>query len=129
VQPGEIYFERDFNQQGEKTTAVRIGQEQRQGRGGAGWFSYDVPVEPAHPMALIVTYHRDSRRPRSFEILVDGQRIAEQKFEPSIEDRFFEIEYPIPAQLVGDKDKVTVRFQGAGGNEIAPVFGVRVVRR
>jgi DUF1680 family protein len=129
VQPGEIYFERDFNQQGENTTAVRIGRDQRQGRGGAGWFSYDVPVEPAHAMALIVTYHRDSRRPRSFDVLVDGHRIAEQKFEPDIEDRFFDVEYPVSPDLVRGKDRVTVRFQASGGHEIAAVFGVRMIRK
>jgi hypothetical protein len=36
-------------------------------------------------------------------------------------------EQPPPA-LVDDKPRVTVRFQAAAGSEVAPVFGVRVVR-
>jgi hypothetical protein len=42
--------------------------------------------------------------------------------------RFFDVECPIPADLVKDKQKVTVRFQATNGNEIAAVFGVRMIR-
>ena len=31
-------------------------------------------------------------------------------------------------ELVKDKQKVTVRFQATGGNEIAAVFGIRMIR-
>jgi hypothetical protein len=41
---------------------------------------------------------------------------------------FFDVEYPIPAELVKGKQKVTVRFQATQGNEIAAVFGVRMIR-
>ena len=36
--------------------------------------------------------------------------------------------YAIPAELIGGKSKVTVRFQATEGNEIRGVFGVRTVR-
>jgi hypothetical protein len=127
LRTGEMQPERDFNQQGENTSLSRPVHGRR-GRIGSGWFSFDFPVDPAHPMALIVTYHRDSRRPRSFEILVEGQRIAEEKFEISSVDEFFDVSYPIPAEAVKGKEKVTVRFQATGGNEIAAVFGARMVR-
>ena len=37
-------------------------------------------------------------------------------------------DYKIPADLIKDKQKVTVRFQSTGGNETATVFGLRIVR-
>ncbi len=127
LRAGEMQPERDFNQQGENTTLSRP-VEGRRGRIGTGWFSFDFPVDQTQPMALVVTYHRDSRRPRSFDILVDGQRIAEQRFEISSDAQFFDVRYPIPADVVKGKTKVTVRFQATGGNEIAAVFGARMVR-
>jgi DUF1680 family protein len=127
VQPGEMQPERDFNQQGENTTVARLGQ--RTGRTGRGWFSFDVPVDATRPNALIVTYHSDSRRPRAFDILVDGQPLAQERFEPSSDNRFLDREYPIPAAAVQGRQKVTVRFQAAGGSDIAAVFGLRMVRR
>lgn len=130
VAPGEVYFERDFNQQGEETNPVRIGG--RPGRSARKWFSFDLPVDPAHPMKLITTYHGEERATRTFEILVDDTRIGEQRIERhlpgSSTKSFFNVEYVIPAELVKGKQKVTVRFQATGGNETGGVFGVRLVR-
>jgi hypothetical protein len=80
-------------------------------------------------MACVVTYYSDEWRKRTFEILVEGQRVAEQTVEKDgTAPHFFDVEYPIAAELVGGKQKVTVRFQATQGNEIAAVFGVRMVR-
>jgi len=126
VQPGEMQPERDFNYQGEDSTPDRVMG--RPGRRGTKWFSFDVPVEAAHPMALVVTYHSDEWRKRTFEILVEGQRVGEQTIERGGPVRFFDVEYAVPAELVKDKQKVTVRFQATDGNEIGAVFGIRMIR-
>ena len=130
LQPGEMQPERDFNQQGENTSPVgRIDGRPGRQTAAAGWFSYDLPVDPTRPMALVVTYHRDSRRSRAFQILVDGQKIADVLLDASSEPLFQDFEYPIPADLVKGKAKVTVRFQSVtGGGAVGPVFGVRVIR-
>lgn len=126
AQPGEMQPERDFNQQGENSSPTRVMG--RAGRRGSGWFSFDLPVEPAHPMVLIVTYNEDEWRRRTFDIRVDGERIAQQVIEDRGPLRFFDVEYPLPATLVDGKSKVTVRFEATGGNEIAGVFGLRMIR-
>lgn len=100
----------------------------RAGRRAAKWFSYDLAVDPAQPLGLVATYNADTRRARAFEILIDGQRLAEQAIPESSESRFFDVTYRIPPELVRDKSRVTVRFQAASGNETAPVFGVRIIR-
>ena len=52
-----------------------------------------------------------------------------ERFPPgSPTGRFYDVDYKIPAELVKDKKKVTVRFQVDGGNETATVFGIRIVR-
>jgi hypothetical protein len=128
VRPGDAAQERTYHQQGDNAPIARV--EGRAGRGGRGWFSYDLPVESAHQNVLVVTYHADSRHPRSFDILVDGQAVAQERFEVASEDRFFDHEYEIPLALIPQgKAKVTVRFQASGGSDIATVYGVRVVRR
>jgi hypothetical protein len=127
LQPGEMQPERDFNQQGENTTVARVGQ--RTGRTGRGWFSFDLPIDSSRANVIIVTYHADSRRARTFDILADGQRLASERFDISSENRFFDREYAVPASIVQGKQKLTVRFQATGGNDIATIFGIRVVRR
>jgi len=129
LEPGEVVFEREFNYQGgPDATAARI--EGRPGRRARSWFSYDVPVDPDHPTTLIVTYYSDDRRgtPAAFEIQVDGGRVARQDLGLTDPPRFFEVEYPVPPDLVRGKRTVTVRFQASEGRQVATVFGVRVIR-
>ena len=59
---------------------------------------------------------------------MDGRTIAQERLEQTSVSRFVDREYPLPADLVRDKQKVTVRFQGTNGNDIAAVFGIRVIR-
>jgi len=81
---------------------------------------------------LVVTYNPEERSKRTFEILVDGQRVGEgmiERFPPgSPTGRFYDLEYKIPPELVKEKKKVTVRVQATGGNETAMVYGIRIVR-
>jgi len=126
VQPGEMQAERDANMQGEGTEPVRL--QGRAGRRGTKWFSFDLPVDPAHPMALVVTYNHDEWQERAFDILVDGQRLASQRLERRGPLRFFDQEYPVPAAMVKDRAKVTVKFQAASGKEIGAVYGLRMIR-
>jgi len=129
LEPGETVFEREFNYQG-GSGAVTQRLLGRPGRRGTSWFSYDMPVEPAHPMTLIATYHSGDRRgtPAAFEILVDGARVGEETQRLADPRRFFDVAYPIPAALVSGTARVTVRFQAKGGSQIATVFALRMIR-
>ena len=129
LQPGEVVFERQFNYQaGEGAQPQRILG--RPGRRGRTWFSYDLPVEPSHPMVLIATYFSGDRRgtPADFGIQVDGGSIGDQQLGLSDPHRFFDLEYRLPEDLVRGKSKVTVRLQAKQGSQIATVFGLRMIR-
>lgn len=126
VQPGEMQPERDYNQQGEDTEPARTMG--RPGRRGKNWFSFDMPVDPAHPTTLVATYNSDEWRTRSFDILVDGQKVGEQTVKRELPGHFYDVEYAVPAELLKDKINVTVRFQATGGNEIAALYGLRTIR-
>jgi DUF1680 family protein len=130
VQPGDVQKEKSFNQQGEDTTPDRfMGRTARRGK---KWFAYDLPIDGSHPVSVVVTYHSEERSKRSFEILADGKSIGEQTIERSppgsAAGRFFDVEYKLPPELLAGKTKITVRFAAKGGNEIAAVYGVRVIR-
>jgi uncharacterized protein len=77
---------------------------------------------------VVVTYYSDEWRKRTFDILVDGQKIGDQVVEKGGTPHFFDAEYSIPADLVKGKQKVTIRFEATNGNEIAAVFGIRTIR-
>ena len=129
AQPGQMQAERDFNQQGEGSSPVRA--EGHFGRNAAKWFSFDLPVEPAHPLTLVVTYSNDNAGPGACDVLVDGQKIGEQtgaRRSPEQEIHFFDVEYRLTSDLVKDKKKVTVRFNETSGRFTPSVFGIRIVR-
>src|SRR6185503_15224698 len=122
--------ERAFDPRGEESSIDR--ESGRAGRRSKKWFSYELPVDAAKPLALVVTLNPEERAKRSFEIVVDGRRIGEgsvDRFQPgSPTGRFYDVDYVIPAEVVKDKQKVTVRVQSTGGNETAAVYGIRIVR-
>jgi uncharacterized protein len=130
LQPGDPQKEKGFNQQGEETATDRfLGRTARRGK---KWFSFDLPIDATHPVGVITTYHSEERSKRVFEILVDGQRVGEQTIERSppgsAAGKFFDVEIKLPADLIKDKKKVTIRFQAVGPNEVAGVYGIRTIR-
>ncbi len=130
VQPGEMQPERDYNYRSEPQERPVGRTDGRANRAGMGWFSFDMPVDPSKPMALVVTYLNELGLPAAngnFSILVDDTAIT--KFAPNATATgFYLAEYSIPANLVAGKSKVTVKFQAATDGRIAPVFGVRTIR-
>ena len=122
--------ERDFAQQGEDSSPVQLNG--RYGRQASKWFSFDLPVEASSPMKLIVTFSNEVRgRKGACDVLVDGKKLGEQTADrrtPEQDPKFWDVEYPLPADLVSGKQKVTVRFQAQEGAVVPAVFGIRVVR-
>lgn len=130
AQPGQMQAERDLAMQGGKTSPVQM--RGRYGRRAVDWFSFDLPVDPASPLELVVTYNRDERADRAFAVLVDGRKVGEERIarrSPQEKEGFFDVVYALPAEVVAGKTKVTVRFEGIEGLETGTVFGIRVIRR
>lgn len=91
-----------------------------------GWFSYEVAVAPAKPMALVCTYFGDDFG-RDFDILVDGNKVATQKINGKPRGGFFTTAYKLPAERTKGKNKVTIRFQANGKSMAGGLFGLRVM--
>jgi hypothetical protein len=126
---GEADAEREHHVQGEKSDAVEaLGRRLRHAYDG-GWFSFDVAVPTNAPADLIVTYWGGETGKRTFDILVNGQKIATQSLHQDDPGKFWDKDYPLPEELTRGKTKVTVTFQAHPGNFAGGVFGVRVVRR
>jgi hypothetical protein len=129
MQPGEMQDERDHNVQGENTgVGEHLGRKFRHGFDG-GWFSFEMAVDPSGPLDLICTYWGSDVGARTFDIVVDGQVVATQTLDMDAPDEFFQVTYPLPGDLIENKDRVTVELRGHEGNFAGGLFGVRVVRR
>ena len=99
----------------------RAGRESRD-----GWFEYQLKVAPDRPTTLVCTYRGSEGRRRTFDILVDGQKIATDTV-PYHPTELLDVEYPLPESLTKGKDRVTVRFVPQEKAATAAVFEIRTV--
>lgn len=126
---GEMQPERDHNLKASEKSYVsdalgRMGREVRSG----GFFSFEMKVDPAVENNLLCSYIGDDKN-RGFDFLVDGKTIATQELKGAATGRFFDVEYPIPSELIKGKSKVEIRVQAHTGKTAGRVFGCRVVKK
>jgi hypothetical protein len=127
VQIGGEQNEREHDLQQENSrTSYFEGKVVREARNG--WFSYDLRVLPDKPMMLVCTYIGSEGRTRSFDILVDGQKIATEKLEIHPTETF-DVEYRLPEPLTRGKQKITVRFQALSNSTAGQLLDVRTAQR
>ncbi len=124
----EMQPERDHNLDGERTgVGEAFGRKWRHATDG-GWFAFDLAVADGQAAELVVTYWGEESIERNFDILADGTRIGSQRLHREAARGFFDVSYPLPADLTRGKDKVRVRFQARPGSIAGGVFGVRLLK-
>ncbi len=128
AKPGFEQNERDHNLKGERTSSGDFGERKYRHATDGGWFSWDLKVHVDKPLELWVTYW-GSDVGRTFDVLIDGQKVATQNLQNNKPNQFFDQVYPIPAELVKGKAKITVKFAAAGNGYAGGVFGVRVMEK
>lgn len=129
VVPGDEASERAAGfESGPDTTSARlIGRSARRTK---SWLAFDLPVDPRHAMALVVTYYSGDRRslPASFTIRAEDVEVASVEQALSDPQRFFEAVYPLPPAALAGKERVRVRFEARAGSQVAALLEVRSVR-
>ena len=77
-------------------------------------------------MTLVFTYKGVEGRARSFDVLVDGEKVATRtvEYHPT---ELLDAEYRIPESLTHGKERVTVKFQSHADEATASISEVRVV--
>jgi len=121
--------EGQHNMQGENTATGDFNTRRWRHAGEGGWFSYKMKVLPDTPLDLLVAYWGSDAGGREFDILVDGTKVATQKLENNKPDQFFDVVYPLPAELTKGKENVTVRFQAHENRTAGGIFDCRILRR
>jgi DUF1680 family protein len=107
------------------TDAYFEGRRTREARDG--WFSYDLELAPDRPLAIVATYRGGEGRRRSFDVLVDGKKIATELLEYHPTEAL-DKEYALPLDLIRGKDRVTVKFQAEPQAIAGALIELRMVR-
>jgi hypothetical protein len=129
VTPGEQQPEVEHNVRSDaSTTGVTHGRLFREATGS---FAYDLRTGSARGQALElrVTYLAGDRD-RRFDIVVNDRAIAEVRLDGRTPDRFTDVSYPIPAEVVAAAPNgvLTVRFAAKPGSRTGGVYEIRLLR-
>ena len=125
---GEQQPETDHALKGEKTRTGTFKDRMWRDAAEGGWFEFRMKVAPNQPQTLMCTYWGGDVG-REFEILVDGRPIATQKLERNQDGEFFDVEYPLPADLLAGRDTITVRLESKKRTLVGGLFGCMTLRR
>ncbi|MBN1851454.1 MAG: glycoside hydrolase family 127 protein [Pirellulales bacterium] len=127
VSPGEQQSETDHGLQGERTSSGDFGGRKYR-HAQDGWFSYRLKILPGQPQELWVTYWGSDSGNRTFDVLVDGERLISQRLQRKHPDTFYDEITPLPENMTKGKQSITIKFQAHSGNWAGGVFGLRTMR-
>lgn len=128
VKIGAKQSEEAHDLRGENTSSGTHGGRSWRHATDGGWFSYDFKVLPDARMTLRCTYWGGDTGARTFDILVDGRKIATETLDEDQPGRFFHQDYVLPRKLTQGKNEVTVKFSAHSGNYAGGVFGCAMVK-
>ena len=86
-----------------------------------GWFSYDMAVNNTTTNYLKVKYYSGDVG-RRFKVFVDGELLADVTLEDPNPNNFYDMYYEIPMEMIGDKTKITIKFQAETGSFAGGIF-------
>jgi hypothetical protein len=126
-QPGEMQPERDHNFRGEKSAFGEAFDRKWRHAVDGGSMSFDMKLAPDKKNKLVFTYWGGDGNNRVFDIIVEGKKIAEQRLENNVPDKFFDVEHMLDDELFRNKEKVTVTLQARPGATAGGIFGCRTM--
>ena len=125
---GEMQPERDHSLVATEKSYVdvalgRAGREARRENS----FSFEMSVSPGILNKLMMTYIGDDKD-RKFDILVEGQKIAVVEWNGGETGRFYDVEYVIPEEVIGNKTRIIVKIDACYNKTAGRIFGCRILR-
>lgn len=126
VAPGEQQPESDHFFKGEGSEAgINNG---RHWRHASKWFSYELSDAKQEAKLLRLTFARDDAG-RQFDILVNGQLLANVTLSTDASEEIYTVDYPIPVSVTNDAHgKLSVRFVAKPGSVAGGLYGLRLLR-
>jgi DUF1680 family protein len=125
---GEMQPERDHKLVATEKSYVSdaLGRMGREARGGNN-FVFEMKVDETVKSSLLLTYIGDDRG-RKFDVLVDGVKIATVDWNGGKTGKFYDVEYPISAELLKGKTKISIKIDAPYNRTAGRVFGVRIIK-
>ncbi len=128
-QPGEMQAERDHAFHGERIRVMDFQHKKARVADRGGWFSFELMAQPERDIALVVHYWGGFTGSKTFDILVNGEKIATENISGKKDGEFIDVQYDFDSALVAENQKIQVRFEPHDGHRAGPIFGARTIVR
>jgi len=130
VAPGEQQPEVDHAMERQNSsTGNNMNEFWREAYNG-GFFSYKLGTNKETGLSLLVRYWGAENGNRTFDIYIDDEKlITENISEKWKQNKFQNVEYPIPDTMLNGKEFVRVKFKALSGNTAGKVYYVRLLRK
>ncbi|WP_077624374.1 glycoside hydrolase family 127 protein [Sediminibacillus massiliensis] len=129
VQPGEMQPERDHQFDGEKARVESL-QMRKCRTAYDGWFSFELEVDDAREMMLLLTYAKElQRKEKEYDIFIDNKKLT--NFEKGFDEtaRFQTVSCHLADHIQRGQNKITIKFQAHPKGRVRRVFGIRTVSK
>ena len=128
--PGEQQNEIEHGLKSQNSNTGDFGDTKWRDARDGGFIEFALQTPPAGVAGeLTLRYWGSDGGDRDFDILVDGQKIASQLLNNDKPGQFWDAIYPIPAQLMAGKSRVTVRVAAHPGKTAGGIFGARMLKK
>jgi DUF1680 family protein len=129
VAPGEQQPETDHSMEKSNSNTGNNQDEFWRDARNDGYFSYNLSTNSETNLCLQVRYWGAERGNRKFDIFIDDQKLlTENNTGKWNQNKFQEIEYPIPNSMITGKAQIRVKFQSLSGNSVSSVYYIRLAR-
>ena len=91
---------------------------------GMDGISFDMAVSPDRDNSIMFLYWGDEWDVRTFDIIVDGEKIADERLLHNSPGRYFFRTYSIPRDITAGKDKVSVTMSSPSGTKVGGFYEV-----
>jgi DUF1680 family protein len=130
VAPGEQQPEADHKMQNENSTTGNTSDEFFRDARNEGYFSYSMATNSETGLSLLVRYWGAERGGRKFDISIDDEKLmTEDNTRKWNQNKFQDVEYAIPDQMIKGKDHIRLKFKALPGNVAGGVYYIRLVRK
>jgi hypothetical protein len=125
--PGDPKEEKDHALIGDKIRVMNFRHKKARVADRGGWFSFELNVDESAEMALLIHYWGGFTGSKTFDILVNGEKIATENISGKKDGEFVDILYGIDSEIFGHNNKILVKFVPHEGHRAGPIFGARTI--
>ncbi len=124
---GEMQPERDHNFKEEKSWVGEYKSKKYREVDRGGKASFEMKTN-GQPVALVFEYWGGFAGSHTFDIVVEGQKVATENITNIAPGKFIDVKYTVPQQLTTGKSRIKVELLPHDGHRAGPVFAVRTTK-